>query len=547
MTPNSRSIVVLAIHRLFLACSIILFCTLLYNHYQLLTFAEPLDYNEAGMLSVTATIAEGENPYTFENQPVHAVVYPVLYNIVVAPLSSIFGNSLPLHRAVAGLFILTACAIFYVVARRQTNSRQESFAMAVLWYAALLYYTTPVSSPNSLGVLLFFASISIPWLYNFSSRSLCVGLALGILAFYGKQYFMACLGYIALYLFIGVSKKTGLLFGMASLVFFLLTLCLVNYTSPYFLDNTIFSVQDIVEQFSSYATAFRQLLEYGSIYLPLIIILFLEIARKLIGMRSVTDTVTATGPAQDKQSLINFADIDAPLLNTSVNYFWFCFTCSLLVIVFAIGKNPGNHLTYLFQIMSPFLLIACFQSIAKSGRFKPLYYLLVIAAFYSNYAMLSHDYSSREKNWEQIKQLMSEADDIFASPLVLAEVIRTDKEVYENGHTRYFYYAEEKPQFFAQSKPEETITNIWTKHVNRIYAKIEAQEFDLILLDPWLQLPTPSPRSNIKFDAQALLRKYYYRSEVIVLNLAMRPGGGAYQMQVWKPILKASDQQEPKP
>jgi uncharacterized membrane protein YvlD (DUF360 family) len=499
------------------------------------------------MLSITAMVTRGENPYTYENQPVRAVVYPVLYNIIVAPLSSVFGNSLPLHRTVAGLFILMACAFCYVIARRQTNSRKESFAMAALWYAALLYYTTPVSSPNSLGVLLFIASVSIPWLYNFSSRSLCVALALGILAFFSKQYFVACLGYIALYLFIGVSKRTGLLFGIASLILLLLTLGLVNYTSPYFLDNTFFSVRYIAGQVSSYETAFKQLLEFGQINLPLLIILLLEVARKLVGQDSVLETVAAAGPPQVKQGLINPFDMDAPLINTGVNYFWFCFTCSLLVIVFAIGKSPGNHLTYLFQIMSPFLFIGCFQRIAKSRSFKPLYYLLLIATFYSHYSMLSHDFSVNEKNWQRIKQLMSEADDIFASTIVLAEVIREDKEVYENGHTRYFYYAEEKPQFFAQSKPEETITNIWSKHVNRIHAKIEAQEFDLILLDPWLQLPTPSPRSTIKLDAQVMLRKYYYRSEVIVLNLANRPGGGAYEMQVWKPILEAPVKQEPRP
>lgn len=535
MTTRLQFIVATATSALLLLGTTILFGALLFNHYQLITFAVPLDYNEGGMLSVTATLAKGDNPYAFENQPESAVVYPVLYNLIVTPLSEVFGNTLPLHRAVAGLFILLSCGLCYLIVRRQGNSKLEGVAAATLWYAALLYYSTPIASPNSLGVFLFFASISIPYLFDFSNRSLGVAVVVGVLAFYGKQYLVACLGYIALYIFISISKKTALLFGTAALILFVALLALVSITSPYFLDNTIFAVNHVAGLVSNYETAFKQLLAFTQIYLPLLLILILQTARTLLGTRTVQSGAAHGTRAHHDVGFMNFSNLNAPMLNVRIDYIWFCFTCSLIVIVFIIGKNPANHLTYLFQIMSPFFLIACFRIIADSGRFKPLFHLLVIATFYLSYSVLSHDFSTNSKNWEKMKQIMSGADSIFASTVVLSEVVGTGKEVYDNGHTRYFYHAEERPPIFSHGGPDQGITKMWTRYVNEIYSMIEGQKFDLILIDQWMQLPKPSPRSRITSDAQGLLQMHYYRSDTIRLNLAKRPGGGAYDIQVWKP------------
>jgi hypothetical protein len=524
-------------------CTITVVMALLSHHYKLITFIVPLDYNEGGMLSVTASIAEGKNPYTFENQPIGAVVYPILYNAIVAPLSSVFGNSLPLHRTVAGIFILFTCAILYTVTRKQGNSRLESFAASALLYAALLYYATPISSPTSLGVLLFFASITIPWLCRFSTPSLCVSIILGILAFYSKQYQIACLGFVALYLFTSVSMKKALIFGTTSLLLFLISLGAVIEASPYFIDNTIFAQLYVTGPITTFRTAFLQLYEFSIIYAALIAILFLQTARALVQRRSMFLRDSEKTPAQGLRRHINLTNINAPLLNVEINYFWFCFTCSVVVIVLVLGKNPANHLSYLFQFMTPFLLIACFKSIASSGALKPFHYLLIVAAFYSSYSILSHDFSTNKKNWEKINAMISGADKIYGSTVVLPELINRGLEVYENGHTRYFPLAEQKPTFFAHTNPDEDITHIWDDHVRRIHEMVERREFDLILLDQWMLMPEPSPNSHLTLDVQQALEEHYYLSESIILLLAKRPGGGGYNIRVWRPKPDAEAEQ----
>jgi len=522
-------------HVLLLACSFTLFGALLYHHCQLILLAVPLDYNEAGMLSITSLIATGENPFSLANQPMHTFVYPVLYNIVVAPLTWVFGATLPVHRAVAGLFILLSCGILYRVLRRHNASLLESFAAATLWYAGLLYYSTPIASPNSLGLFLFFSSIALPWLYGFSRCSLGVAMIIGILAFYGKQYHVACLGFIALYLFVCVSMKRALVFGAVSLLLFLVVLSLVTYTSPYFLDNTVFAVGYITGSVSSFETAFKQLFAFTKIYAPLLGVLILHTVLRVTNHTPTVNYDSGNTSLRKKTGYFNIVELNAPFLNVRINYFWLCLVCSLLVIIFSIGKNPGNYLTYLFQILSPFVLIVCFRSIAESEKLKPLYYLLVIACFWSSYSLLSHDFSTNTREWERIHRIMSSADKIYASTLVLPEISRTGKETFQNGHTRYFQYAEEKPRFFSHENAAEDTTQLWTDYSQHILGMIEARKFDLILLDQWMPLPEPSPRSNLKVDSKAVLREHYYHSEDITLNLAKRPGGGSYRIAVWKP------------
>ena len=155
MTANYLAKLGIALNSIYLACIILFAVGITYNHIQLISHDYPLDYNEGGMLAITSTIEQGGNPYSLQSQPARISVYPILYNLLVAPLSQAFGATLELHRLVAGLFILASCAILFYVCRKESAARTESFAAATLLYAGLLYYSTPIASPNSLGLFLF--------------------------------------------------------------------------------------------------------------------------------------------------------------------------------------------------------------------------------------------------------------------------------------------------------------------------------------------------------------------------------------------------------
>lgn len=510
-----------------------------YHHVKLVSHDLPLDFAESSMLTVTSTIAAGINPYDLESQPSNISLYPVLYNMISAPLSLFLGNTFELHRLVSGTFILASCSLCFYLCRKSSVSRSNSFIAAVLLYAALLYYSTPIASPNSLGLFLFLAALSIPWAHKFSRGSLCISIVLGILAFYSKQYFVACLGYLALYLFIAESKRRAIYFSSTAMVAFTLVLALVYTTSPYFLDDTFFAVRSSTSLIASNDKLWKQIAEFSQIYLPILALIPLAIAYKF---KSGTFRVTRTGAAKSDSKIVNLTDLDKPLFAKKANYIWFCFACSVAIIVLVLGKHRGNHLTYLFQLISPFLLVGTFALIADIPRFLWLIRILLVAALFNSYAILPTDFSIDMQNWNKIRKEISEADEIYASSLVLRELVDKGSTIYYNGHTQYFVFGRDKPPIFVKRNPEHSVPHIWKRYVSLIQSKIRNQEFDLIVIDNWMKMPISTEPTAI--DTNELLKNHYVETDYIKLPLMKRPGGGMYAARIWRPAKAHSNEDQ---
>ena len=515
----------------FLACVSCFIIALAYNHFNLIFHGFPLDYNEGGMLVTTSAIAQGVNPYSLESQPSLISLYPVLYNIVVAPLSYIFGNTFELHRVLSALFILGSCSLSYFLCRRESGRRIESLAAAALVYAGLLYYSTPVASPNALGLLLFLGAITVPWINGFSARSLGVSIVLGILGFYTKQYFVASLGYVALYIFLVESKKRAIYFGFASLAIFIPVLFLVHYTSPYYLEDTFFAVQSSAKLAATGGKVIEQLKEYVLIYFPLFIILAIVLGSRLRLRLTPNDY---TKEFRQQRSYLNLFDFRQPLLLIKPNYIWVCCACSLMIFVLLLGKNNGNHMTYAFQLISPFFMVGTLALMSRYKRWRlPLRALLLIA-FYNSYVMLPSDFSVNEENWLKIREKIANADDVYASTLVLKEVIAKGDPMYLSGGTRYFLFGANKPAFLSKSDPNTTVAVVWERYVENFQEKIRNQEFDFLLIDMWM--PLPNSQKDISVDTQALISQFYTVSDDLRLPLMNKRGGGVFRLRIWTPI-----------
>ena len=175
---------------LFPTATLVLLLCLIHHHWQIISAPVPLDLYEGTMPLITGIIAEGLNPYTREFQPHAADVYPPLYNMLVAPLTHIFGNTFLLHRSVSAVFMLIAIGLCSMATQEITRNWRFALATFALMYAALLFYGTPVASTNAPGVAIFVASWMVPWYLKFSRNSLGFAIVCGVLAFYTKQYFI---------------------------------------------------------------------------------------------------------------------------------------------------------------------------------------------------------------------------------------------------------------------------------------------------------------------------------------------------------------------
>jgi hypothetical protein len=446
-----------------------------------------------------------------------------------------------LHRVVVGLFIMASSALCFYFCRKESGSRVDSFTAAALVYAGLLYYSTPIASPNSLGLFLFLSAIIVPWLYDFSTRSLAASLALGILAFYTKQYFIACLGYVALYLFLAVSKKRAVYFGVAALATAIVVFALVCFTSPYYLEDTFFSVlvsQSLTASDELVVTQFR---EFIQIYLPLLIIFPIAILHTWHSNKRVTG---AYGQQSRSTAFFNLTNFDKPLLFHKLNYVWLCCACSVTIIALLLGKNRGNHLTYLFQLISPFFLVGLFALISTMPKWRWLTAPLVVIGLYNSYAMLQKDFSVDEENWRIVRKEVAQANDIYASTLVLREILEKGAPVYQNGHSRYFIFGQSKWPLFVKSDPDLRVTAVWDRYVEYIQSKIRNQEFDLLLIDQGMY-PLPTAWTKSAVDTQTLLMDHYKRTATIMLPLSKRLGGGTQAVEIWKRMPATSNAGEP--
>lgn len=536
MTPatENASMPARVVTVVYLFAAAVLLGALAYNHYQVLHYPYPLDYNEAAVPTVTATLVEGGNPFALENQPARTSVYPIMINLVVAPLTLVFGNTIFLHRLVSLLLIAASSLLVGAILFRQTRSIAASFVATVFAYAGFIYYSTPIAGPNGLSLLLFLATVALPWLRDFSRGSLAVAIVLGVLAFYTKQYFMAGLGYVALYLFLARSKKAGVLFGLAFTAALLASIPVAMVLTPYYFDSTFFPLFPSVAEIGSADVMTRQVREYSAFVYPFYLVLALYLGRHAWSARAARrrGAEDATPPG----NWFNLTDLDAPLLPRGVDYFLVCLLCSVFLFVTVLGTNPGNHLSYLFQLVSPFLVIVVLGLMGRMGRLALVCQLLLLPAMYHAFDMQSRDFSVRHaQNWPQLQRIIDGSDQVFVSNILLERVLASGKEIHQNGHTPYFVFALYKPALFRRDDPAVSVEGIWERYVQRIHGMIRRREFDALLLDVWTPLPGMPPGSDYSVSGRELLERYYEKTRKLPVSAAKRPGGGAFGIEVWRP------------
>ncbi|MCZ6830526.1 MAG: hypothetical protein O7F73_13240, partial [Gammaproteobacteria bacterium] len=486
---------------------------------------------EGTTVLITGLIAAGDNPFTREFQPAAMYVYPPLYNLLVAPLTLWFDNTLQLHRQVSAVLIIASCLVCAGTVYHCGRSWRQSLAAAATLYAALLFYSTPVASSNALGVCLYLLILAIPWRYDFAAPSLALACGLGVLAFYAKQYFILSMAMLCLYLFLYVSVRRALLLGCAYALLLLASLALVHQSSPYYLDNTLFSPAVAMTRLQMPTVARTQFAAFFRLYWPLLLIL------GYWGVLRARETGW-------RQLLSGIADAYRPWRAGSGgkaypanHFFWFCLVWASLVVFFSLGRNPGNYLSYLFQLMSPLLLIVCFGLLSVQDSKLRILAPLVLVCFYQVYALLPDDFSTTEENWARVEQLISEHEEILASQMLVATLLKYQREVEQDGHTFYFPLAENKPDYFAKPRSEARVAAVWKAYITAIYKKIEAGRYDLIMVTPWdgNGIFNNNPPAFSDMDGMTFLKNYYYLDETLALSMTERHGGGTYALRIWRP------------
>ena len=266
---------------------------------------------------------------------------------------------------------------------------------------------------------------------------------------------------------------------------------------------------------------------YLRIHLGLLLLLAL-VAIPALHQRGLRGLLPKLAPAGTRWS--------GPLLRQSADLFWFSLFWSSMVIVFWLGRNPGNYMTYLFQLMSPFLLIAGLSAISRAQVRLWIMVPLLLLNFYQSWAILHKDFSVDMENWYRIEALIDASDEVLATQMLVVAQLERGKPVFQDGHTSYFPQAFTKPDWMRKDKPEEQVEAIWEDYLTLMYRKIERREFNYILVSPWemrgIFLRNPPPFEEV--DGKIFLSRHYCKAETLPLSMTNRHGAGTWNIQVWQ-------------
>jgi len=516
---------------------------LILYHYNLVVFPYSNTLREGAMMTSTDALVKGLNPYSMSLEPRLMNQYGIIYPLIVWPWAKLFGTTIVLHRIVTALSILGSCLIVFLVLRKMSVSLLLSFWSVLMLYASLMFpgTSTPTIDPGATGMFFFLLTIFVPWFYKFSYPSLLLSILFGILAFYTKIYTFLGVFVIVSYLFLFISKKKSIIYGLFLVIFFVISINVVNRLLPAYFDNCFFAAINMGPAWSSMERLHEQVVIYKHLHLWTFILMGLFILG--YGFKNFKIWEVFRGESlrafffRAWQSYLKeitlflknafhnkkFSD---PLIKLNFPIFIYAALCSSFVLYMSLGRHSGAMLWYFFQLLSPFVLIAA-AWLFSSFLFWPI--VCVPFLIYNLHVITDgHDYKWFNKGligWPQVTSIISQHQHILNSPLIAPILIEQNKEVFDNGQAEYFLPGGQRAKWMkGLFKEDDRVSVQMALFFQNIRSMVQNKEFDLIILQPSL-LPL-----GVADD----IRKYYkFEGQVFLLAPQDRR---PYAVTVWRPL-----------
>lgn len=498
-------------------------------HMRIITFPYQMEFREGAVPLFTRMLLDGGNPYSLENHPRYTNVYGILYHWVVYPVAHLFGSTLEVHRIVSGVFILASCVLLALVVRRRADGYMAAFSAAVLMYGALLLRNTAIARPDALGVFLFLAALFVPWWFRFGARALAASVILSVAAFLTKPYFLLALPFLAVYLFLFVSKRKAVAYAVAGGIVLVAVSMVINATSEmYFYDTLIihrayrsYRLSHVLDQFETLFRWTAPLLAIGT-------------AALLITVRGRAVAAKPLNPFRWSASMwrIDLFRADQPLLGAWLDLPEFCLAASIAVIIYPLGGHMGNTMTYLLQLIMPFLVVVAaswIRTVYRSGgRYRPLFaagtlvLVLLCAATFEGALMKHSRFEGDYSDWPKLDAMIGHYSNVFNSPAVVSILLQQGKTVYDSGQSQYFRT--------WQAERLDDLGDLQRRALERdiaysgdILRGIRQRRFDLVLADEY---------GASSYVQRKFLENFYEYFGTLTLPM---PTGRRWTLTFWRP------------
>lgn len=437
----------------------------------------PIEYREGVSQVLTQLLLNGENPFLAANQPLAMNNYGIFYSFVVFPFVILFGNILAVYRFVNFIILFFIFLIVSQTAYKNGGDRYISLACGLMIAIVVPSWGGFGAYPSVLGTLLFVGAALFPFRFSFSFKSLWMSAFLAVLAFYTKPYFVLSFGVVLSYIFLFVSKRKGLLYGLIFGLLFISFYFPIRLVFDFYFIDTFWG--NVANASRSYTHMSKQLIELVKEFAPIIGLAGWIVANNFRKyQRSVSSRTTLIQ--------LDFQNLDQPLFYRSLNYFAFWGLCSLFAFVFVLGVHDGAYMTYAYHlVLTPFLLWFAQSIDLKIYKDKVVLPLILLNVMILAFTFLNINFLSQRDSseWAELYHYVADSDTILNSPVIVSAMIERNMMPVDSGQTGY-YYAIRDP--YPQSKflgPDFSVFQTrGEEYKESISKQIKDKRYDRLLL-----------------------------------------------------------------
>lgn len=390
-----------------------------------------VEYRDTAALNAAYNLLHQVNIYSLEYFPQHIYLYGILYPALLAPLLLIF--EYPFQAAaflnlafLAGLLWLS----YKIIRSLGGNSISALAGVVILAHSACLIFYMTGFRPDIPG--LFFAILGL-WLVRAPAdlKNLAAAAIALLIAFHLKQYYLLALGAACIYLFLSVSKRKAIKFGVVTTLALGLTVVVLDAFFELYLEYTIVHHLQIVE--SSFDHLMGQVVFFIHFYWPFLVLFFLVTVYAIIRWIGNRD---AAG--------IDIRHPDHPLILAAdgITPFDLAFILGSLAVYFSLGRSTGNVYVYFGELILPFLLLSVLPRLDKppfmawSKTLVLLLALYLLIPFPGNYRT---DLADKNARFARVDVLAAGCGTILdQTPMAGPAKARLDDyPIHDSGHTFY--------------------------------------------------------------------------------------------------------------
>lgn len=344
---------------------------------------------------------------------------------------------------------------------------------------------------------------------------------LSIMAYYTKPYFVICVVVVAVYIFIFISKKKGILYTLFFLSTFGILFLTIRYSFDfYFIDTFIGNLSNTNR---SLAHLRGQLAELLTEFFPSILlgIWLLFLNGSSFSMKNLF--------RMSYSSRSNFRHLHLPLLNVTMNYFAFIFIFCFLSFVFVLGLHKGSYMTSAYQIVVPPFILWLFQKLNLNSRFSIISLCLLISNILILDNILLNPSFLRQRDsvaWSNLYNYIRNSRQVVNCPAVVSAMIDSGIPPVDSGQTEYYYYIKPYPNNIFFGPDYDTVKRHGIAYRRSIRNAIRKDGFDKIIL-------TEGYGNLVSLD---VVEQYYVKVETITIDMPQ-----TYQtwvIGIWEPIGK---------